>query len=96
MPAYVIVEAEVQDEAIGLAYWKLAEPSIRQYGGHYLVATKPEVQEGDWPGRAIVLEFPNLDQARTWYDSPEYRAAREIRKTGVKVRLIFAEGMTAA
>lgn len=93
MAAYVVVEAEVHDEQVGLAYWKLAEPSIRQYGGRYLVAAKPEVLEGDWPGRVVVLEFPDLDQVRAWYDSPEYRAAREIRKSGVTVRLVFAEGM---
>lgn len=52
----------------------------------------PEVLEGDWPGRVVVLEFPDLDQVRAWYDSPEYRAAREVRKSGVTVRLVFAEG----
>ncbi|MFI9503162.1 DUF1330 domain-containing protein [Nocardia sp. NPDC052566] len=95
MPGYVIVEAEVQDEEVGLAYWKLAEPSIRRYGGRYLVAAVPEVREGEWQGRVVVLEFSDLDQARTWYDSPEYLAAREVRQSGVKIRLIFAEGMAA-
>ncbi|MCC3328940.1 DUF1330 domain-containing protein [Nocardia abscessus] len=95
MPAYVIVEAEVSDEEVGSAYWRLAEPSIRQYGGRYLVATVPEVIEGAWPAarRAVVLEFPDLDRVRTWYDSPEYSKAREVRKSGVEVRMVFADGL---
>ncbi|WP_454195185.1 DUF1330 domain-containing protein [Nocardia sp. Marseille-Q1738] len=92
MPAYVIVEAEVLDEEVDLEYWRLAEPSIRRFGGRYLVATVPEAVEGAWPGRAVVLEFPDLDRVREWYDSPEYLAAREVRKSGVEVRMIFADG----
>ncbi|MEU2034739.1 DUF1330 domain-containing protein [Nocardia amamiensis] len=93
MPAYVIVAADVLDEEVGLAYWRLAEPSIRQFGGRYLVASMPEAVEGAWPGRAVVLEFPDLDRIREWYDSPEYLAAREVRKSGVEVRMIFADGV---
>ncbi|WP_067474682.1 DUF1330 domain-containing protein [Nocardia amamiensis] len=93
MPAYVIVEADVLDEEVGLAYWRLAEPSIRRFGGRYLVASVPEAVEGAWPGRAVVLEFPDLDRIREWYDSPEYLAAREVRKSGVEVRMIFADGV---
>lgn len=93
MPAYVIVEADVLDEEVGLEYWRLAEPSIRRFGGRYLVATVPEAVEGAWPGRAVVLEFPDLDRIREWYDSPEYLAAREVRKSGVEVRMIFADGV---
>ncbi|MGK8522162.1 DUF1330 domain-containing protein [Nocardia asteroides] len=96
MPAYVIVEAEVSDQEIGSQYWRLAEPSIRQYGGRYLVATVPEAVEGSWPAgrRAVVLEFPDLARIRQWYDSPEYLKARQVRKSGVEVRMIFADGFS--
>ncbi|WP_330228503.1 DUF1330 domain-containing protein [Nocardia sp. NBC_00508] len=95
MPAYVIVEADVLDEEVGLEYWRLAEPSIRRFGGRYLVATVPEAVEGAWPAdrRAVVLEFPDLERIREWYDSPEYSAARAVRKSGVEVRMIFADGV---
>ncbi|WP_174188616.1 DUF1330 domain-containing protein [Nocardia barduliensis] len=95
MPAYVTVEAEVSDQEVGPAYWRLAEPSIRQYGGRYLAATVPEAIEGDRPAArpAVVLEYPDLDRIRTWYDSPEYLKARELRTSGVQVRMVFADGV---
>jgi uncharacterized protein (DUF1330 family) len=95
MPAYVIVEAEVSEEEVGLEYSRLAQSSIRQYGGRYLVASVPEAVEGAWPAgrRAVILEFPDLDRIREWYDSPEYLKAREVRKSGVEVRMVFADGL---
>lgn len=92
MPGYVIVQAEVLDEAAARAYAELAGPSIEQYGGRYVVAGMPEVIEGEWPGRVIVLEFPDLDRARQWYESPEYTAARRIRADTMRLRLVFAAG----
>jgi hypothetical protein len=36
--------------------------------------------EGDWkPKRMVVTEFPNIEQARRWYDSEEYRALKALR-----------------
>jgi uncharacterized protein (DUF1330 family) len=38
------------------------------------------VLEGEWqPQRLVVLEFPSMDLARKFYDSPEYLAARAAR-----------------
>ncbi|NNH75268.1 DUF1330 domain-containing protein [Nocardia uniformis] len=59
----------------------------------------PEVREGDWPGRVVVLEFPDLVRVRAWYDSPEYRAAREVRchrAAGLRRWDVSGSGRTAA
>jgi uncharacterized protein (DUF1330 family) len=40
----------------------------------------------------VVIEFPDMDRIREWYDSPEYRRAREIREGKVRVGMLFAEG----
>ena len=34
----------------------------------------------------------DLEAARRWYDSPEYRRAREIREGKVRVGMLFVEG----
>jgi hypothetical protein len=37
--------------------------------------------EGDWaPPRLVILEFDPVEQAKRFYDSPEYRAARQQRR----------------
>ncbi|MEU3597523.1 DUF1330 domain-containing protein [Streptomyces sp. NPDC006798] len=94
MPAYVIATIDVDDEAAAMAYAPVAAESVIRHGGRYLVATPvPEPVEGSWEsGRLVVIEFPDLERIHTWYDSPEYRRAREIREGGVRLGLLFVEG----
>ncbi|TDC76814.1 DUF1330 domain-containing protein [Streptomyces hainanensis] len=97
MPAYVIVGVDVLDQEAGLAYAAVAQPSILSHGGRYLVAgPTPAPVEGAWDSdRLLVIEFPDMDRIREWYDSPEYRRARELRKDAARVRMLFAEGSPA-
>jgi uncharacterized protein (DUF1330 family) len=39
-----------------------------------------------------VLEFPDADAARRWYDSPEYRAARDVRTGAATGSFILVDG----
>ncbi len=74
MPAYVISEVEILDEAQGQRYRELAAASIALHGGRYIVrGAQPEVAEGDWPAvqRVIVVEFPTMEQLRGWYTSDD-------------------------
>jgi uncharacterized protein (DUF1330 family) len=95
MAAYVIAEVEVTDPAAYEDYRKKVPATITQYGGRYLVrGGATETKEGTWaPARLVILEFPSMDQARRWYDSPEYAPALAIRKRASKSKLIFAEGL---
>src|SRR5215213_9982960 len=92
MSAYVIVGVDVLDQEAGLAYAAVAQPSILSHDGRFLVAgPTPEPVEGAWDfSRLLVIEFPDMDRVREWYDSPEYRRAREIRKGAARVRMLFA------
>lgn len=94
MPAYVIVNVEVLDQEAGLAYARVAQKSILDHSGRYLVAgPTPEPVEGVWEApRFLVIEFPDMDHIRRWYDSPEYRHAREIREGKARVGMLFVEG----
>ncbi|MFG3252734.1 DUF1330 domain-containing protein [Streptomyces sp. NPDC048172] len=94
MPAYAIVNVDVLDEEAGLAYASVAQKSIIDHDGRYLVASPtPRPVEGTWDAsRVVVIEFPDMARVREWYDSPEYRRAREIREGKVRVSLLFVEG----
>jgi uncharacterized protein (DUF1330 family) len=54
-----------------------------------------EVVEGDLDlGRVIVLEFPSYEDARRWYSSPEYEAAKRLRHGCAVGELVIVDGFT--
>ena len=66
MKAYVISDVEIVERAAMERYRALAESTIAQYGGRYLVrAGTIETLEGDWSPQAIVVvEFPSIARRR--------------------------------
>ncbi|MDE2080304.1 MAG: DUF1330 domain-containing protein [Burkholderiales bacterium] len=96
MPAYVIVSSEINDPERFKAYLAAAPATIAEYGGEYLVRGGAiGTLEGGWaPKRLTVLRFASVEQARAWYDSPGYRAARGLR-AGLTDRfdMVVVEGM---
>ena len=95
MSAYAIVEVDVTDPALFQEYAKGVPATIAAYGGKYLVrGGAMESKEGDWaPKRVVVLEFPSMQQARKWYDSPEYKPLLAMRLKAANANLIFVEGV---
>ncbi|MGH2857365.1 MAG: DUF1330 domain-containing protein, partial [Solirubrobacteraceae bacterium] len=66
MPAYIIVETDIQDHEQYERY-KQASPGAVAEGGGRFIARGGEVAvlEGDWrPQRLVVLEFESLDAAK--------------------------------
>lgn len=96
MSAYVITDIEVTDTEGYEEYKRAAAPTVAQYGGRYFVrGGRHETLEGDWrPNRVVMLEFPDVESAKRWWDSPEYARAREMRHraTGAN-NFILVEGM---
>jgi len=95
MAAYLLVDCEVTDPARYETYKKLAPAAIAKYGGRYLArGGATTLLEGDWrPNRIVVLEFPDADTARRFYDSPEYRAARAERAGAANMKMLLVEGV---
>lgn len=95
--AYVIADTEIVDPVLGARYRDLAQKSIAQYGGRYIVrGGSVEAIEGGWdPKLVVIVEFPSMSRAREWYESPEYAAALELRETALRRRLIFVEGVAS-
>jgi uncharacterized protein (DUF1330 family) len=99
MPAYVISEVEMLDEAEGQRYRNLAADSIAAHGGRYLTrGAVPQVPEGDWPAeqRVVIVEFPDMTRLRAWYASTEYAQALAVSRTALRRRLLFVEGVYPA
>ena len=95
MKGYVIANVSVEDAAAYEGYRSQTAAIIAQYGGRFLVRGGAiEVREGD-PGiaRLVILEFPSVEAARTFYDSPEYQAILPIRLETATSTFIIAEGV---
>ena len=95
MSAYVIAEVEITDPQLFAEYGRGVPASIAAYGGRYLVrGGNVETKEGSWtPKRVVILEFASMDQARKWYDSPEYRPLLGMRLKSANTKLFFIEGV---
>ncbi|KIF68561.1 hypothetical protein HY68_07820 [Streptomyces sp. AcH 505] len=77
----------------GLSYLEQVEGTAKPFGGRWLAQGPVEVVEGAWPDSAVLMEFPTMDAAREWYDSPEYRAIRHLRINSAISDLVFIEGV---
>lgn len=56
---------------------------------------KQEVLEGPDTEGVVVLEFPTMEAARAWYDSPETSATRVHRLKGGEYTGVIVEGVLA-
>jgi uncharacterized protein (DUF1330 family) len=97
-PAFVIVEriATTGDASIQEEYAKLARQILPKYGGQYLARSQRNaLLEGEEPVPCCIaiLQFPNMDAVRHWYDSPENQSAAKIRQSGARFRIIAVEGL---
>jgi uncharacterized protein (DUF1330 family) len=45
------------------------------------------------PARVVVVEFPDLDTVRRWYDSELYRHAKSLREGVADLKMVAVEGV---
>jgi uncharacterized protein (DUF1330 family) len=95
--AYVIsaVEGFVDEAAVRRYADKLTGPAIEHFGGRFIVSsTEPVVVEGESPSRHLsMVEFPSMEHAKAWYDSPDYAEGRALTAATFRGRLLmFVEG----
>jgi uncharacterized protein (DUF1330 family) len=94
MKAYVIVDVDIKDPVRYEDYKKLTPASLVPFDGKFVVrGGKAETLEGSWsPGRMVVLEFPSLDKAKTWWSSEGYAPAKALRQSASVTQMIVVEG----
>ena len=94
MSAYIIADIQVSDPVAYDDYRPLAAASIARFGGRFIVrGGKVDLLEGEpQPERIVVIEFPDVDTARRWYQSEEYQTALKIRQAASSGRVLLVEG----
>lgn len=100
MTAYMIFtrEGPVRDEAEMAQYSAKNQAAAGKYVADY--GLKPltfygaqQVIEGDGPDGIVLLEFPDAEKARAWYDSPEYQDALQHRLNAATYRCAIVESV---
>jgi uncharacterized protein (DUF1330 family) len=95
MPAYVILDVKINDNARYEEYKRQAAPTVEMFGGKYLArGGRTEILEGNWsPSRLVILQFPTVEQAKGWLNSPLYTEAKRIRHKAAFSNMIVVEGV---
>lgn len=97
MAGYIIADIEITDPEEYRSYAQQTQATVDKYGGKFLVrGGQLETIEGDWQAnRVVIIEFPSVEQAKVWYNSPEYTAIAGIRQHSTVSRIILVQGQGA-
>ena len=95
MPAYIVVETDIHDPEQYKLYQQATPAAVAAGGGRFIVrGGELAVLEGDWqPKRLVLLEFPDLDAAKRFYQSPEYQEAKRLREGAAGFNMVAVEGV---
>ena len=94
--AYLIARIRVHDKEGFETFKQMSTPLISEYGGR-LLARNPEVEtlEGNQEGLVVLIEFGSMDEARQFYFSDGYTAAKLVREKASEADLILVEGFSS-
>ncbi|MDW3563488.1 hypothetical protein CIW68_08265 [Enterobacter cloacae] len=90
MPALVIIDLEVHDFDLMARYEEQAIGLLEKYNARPIVRNfEADLYEGERrPSWLVVLEFPDKDTVRAFYDSPEYQPMKQLRWKAAKSKSI--------
>lgn len=95
MAAYIVFTKEREHDAAAMADY--AAKAGASTAGHPI---KPlafygaiETLEGPEALGSVIVEFPTVEDARAWYNSPAYQEARAVRFQGGDYRVYITQGL---
>lgn len=100
MPAYIVfIREEPVRDAEALARYSAANrANTAVWMERFAIQPRAvygalETLEGEDADGVVLLEFPTMADARSWYDSPEYQAGLADRHKAARYRAILFEGL---
>ena len=90
---YIIARVTVDDNEAYMRYAQGALIAMKKYGARVLArGGKFEALDGEARPRNVILEFESYDQAKAYFNSPEYQAARAHRVGKSVGEFVLVEG----
>jgi uncharacterized protein (DUF1330 family) len=75
-------------------YLEQIDETLRPYSGKFRIHSGPYDQvEGTWNGNLVMIEFPDMESAKQWYNSPQYQAIQPLRAANTSGELFFVSGV---
>jgi uncharacterized protein (DUF1330 family) len=75
-------------------YMERIQDTMDPFGGRFLVhGTAPDVIEGPLEGAYVLIEFPDMDKARAWYESDAYQAILPMRTDNIEGTAVLLQGV---
>jgi uncharacterized protein (DUF1330 family) len=95
MSAYIVFTKEKTRDPAELAIYQRQVPrTLEPFDVRRLVTNGLlEVLEGEPVEGVVITEFPTMEAAKAWYDSPAYRDARVHRQKGAEYRCLIVDGL---
>ncbi|MFF2809582.1 DUF1330 domain-containing protein [Streptomyces sp. NPDC058000] len=77
-----------------LEYLERIQATLDPFHGRFVIHGPPaEVLEGAWSGSMVLIEFPDVAEARAWYASPAYQQILRLRTNHVQGDVLLMEGV---
>ena len=94
MPAFMVfIREKTLDQSELEAYWSEIRATLEGHPIKILAAYGRHVTlEGPEVEGVVIAEFPTLEEARAWYDSPAYQEVAQHRFRGAIYRGLIVEG----
>jgi len=94
MSAYMIARVEISNPERYADYIAAAPAAVERHGGRFVVrGGEVTTLEGpDRKARWVVIEFESVLAAQTFYNSPEYSAARALRAGAAEAEFVVLDG----
>ena len=94
MAAYIIARIRVTDPTQYEEYKKLSPAAAAAFGGEFIVrGGETETLEGaEETHRLVVVRFDSMDQARAFYRSEQYQAAKAAREGAAEAQFVLVDG----
>ena len=95
--AYVVVTVkQVLDQRAFDEYAERVRPILKQFGGRWVAIEADHVAKvGTWPYiRTVIVEFPTIEDAQRWYESPEYAKIIPIRLRAMDANIVMVRSLS--
>jgi uncharacterized protein (DUF1330 family) len=92
--AYMVAEFEVTDATKFKEYGDATGVQVPAAGGKFIVRGGTTFNvAGDAPKRVVIVQWPNLEKAQTYFESAQYKQLVANRDAGSKFRSFIIEGL---
>ena len=92
MAAYIVAQLDVKNTDWQKEYGPKAGALVQKHGGKVIAGAGYALErlEGKQPlpGVMFILGFPSAEQAKAWYNDPEYAQLIALRQTGADANIV--------